>query len=184
MQVASGPSGGLACGAMQDLGRTGARSSIGHLRRLLGLAFGLAVIVRQHDRRRHPAHTGSRREPLQSPERHPDRLDDRRPLHVARAVCLVRARHDDAAGPAGITSMPGAASATGSASGVGWTDWLTYCTVLAYVSIGLAEFAGVFIAGAHELGADNRDRRPPRDGGAPVAGPEGERSVPRMDDPR
>jgi len=27
--------------------------------------------------------------------------------------------------------------------GVGWTDWLTYCTVLAYASIGLAEFAGV-----------------------------------------
>jgi basic amino acid/polyamine antiporter, APA family len=26
--------------------------------------------------------------------------------------------------------------------GVGWTDWLTYCTVLAYVSIGLAEFSG------------------------------------------
>jgi APA family basic amino acid/polyamine antiporter len=25
--------------------------------------------------------------------------------------------------------------------GVGWTDWLTYCTVLAYVSIGLAEFS-------------------------------------------
>jgi basic amino acid/polyamine antiporter, APA family len=29
--------------------------------------------------------------------------------------------------------------------GVGWTDWLTYCGVLAYVSIGLAEFAGVLI---------------------------------------
>lgn len=27
--------------------------------------------------------------------------------------------------------------------GVGWTDWLTYGTVLAYVSIGLAEFSGV-----------------------------------------
>ena len=29
--------------------------------------------------------------------------------------------------------------------GVGWTDWLTYCTVLAYVSIGLAEFSGVLL---------------------------------------
>ncbi|HEX4498638.1 MAG TPA: APC family permease, partial [Thermoanaerobaculia bacterium] len=29
--------------------------------------------------------------------------------------------------------------------GVGWTDWLTYCTVLAYVSIGLAEFSGGLI---------------------------------------
>src|SRR6185436_14312060 len=29
--------------------------------------------------------------------------------------------------------------------GVGWTDWLTYCTVLAYVSIGLAEFGGVLV---------------------------------------
>ena len=28
---------------------------------------------------------------------------------------------------------------------VGWTDWLTYCTVLAYVSIGLAEFSGVLM---------------------------------------
>jgi APA family basic amino acid/polyamine antiporter len=31
--------------------------------------------------------------------------------------------------------------------GVGWTDWLTYCTVLAYVSIGLAEFSGVVVPG-------------------------------------
>jgi len=29
--------------------------------------------------------------------------------------------------------------------GVGWTDWLTYCSVLAYVSIGLAEFSGVLV---------------------------------------
>ena len=26
---------------------------------------------------------------------------------------------------------------------VGWTDWLTYCAVLGYISIGLAEFIGV-----------------------------------------
>jgi APA family basic amino acid/polyamine antiporter len=28
---------------------------------------------------------------------------------------------------------------------VGWTDWLTYCSVLGYVSIGFAEFVGVLI---------------------------------------
>ena len=28
---------------------------------------------------------------------------------------------------------------------VGWTDWLTYCSVLAYVSIAIAEFIGVFV---------------------------------------
>src|SRR5215467_13924386 len=26
---------------------------------------------------------------------------------------------------------------------VGWTDWLTYCAVLGYVSIGMAEFVGL-----------------------------------------
>ena len=28
---------------------------------------------------------------------------------------------------------------------VGWTDWLTYCSVLGYVSIGMAEFTGGLI---------------------------------------
>jgi APA family basic amino acid/polyamine antiporter len=34
---------------------------------------------------------------------------------------------------------------------VGWTDWLTYCAVLGYISIGLAEFVGVLVprAAAH-----------------------------------
>jgi APA family basic amino acid/polyamine antiporter len=30
---------------------------------------------------------------------------------------------------------------------VGWTDWLTYCAVLGYISIGLAEFTGVLVPG-------------------------------------
>jgi APA family basic amino acid/polyamine antiporter len=30
---------------------------------------------------------------------------------------------------------------------VGWTDWLTYCAVLGYISIGLAEFAAVLVPG-------------------------------------
>ena len=29
--------------------------------------------------------------------------------------------------------------------GVGWADWLTYCSVLGYVSIGFADFAAVLI---------------------------------------
>ena len=28
---------------------------------------------------------------------------------------------------------------------VGWTDWLSYCAVLGYVSIGLGELAGVIV---------------------------------------
>src|SRR4029079_11478068 len=31
---------------------------------------------------------------------------------------------------------------------VGWTDWLTYCAVLGYISIGLAEFSAVLFPGA------------------------------------
>jgi basic amino acid/polyamine antiporter, APA family len=31
---------------------------------------------------------------------------------------------------------------------VGWSDWLTYCAVLGYISIGLAEFVAVFIPAA------------------------------------
>ena len=37
-------------------------------------------------------------------------------------------------------------------------------------------------AGARGLGAAGRDRRAARDGGAPVGGPEGQRAVPGMDD--
>jgi APA family basic amino acid/polyamine antiporter len=33
----------------------------------------------------------------------------------------------------------------GAGFAVGWTDWLTYCTVLGYVSIGLAEFVAVLV---------------------------------------
>ena len=34
---------------------------------------------------------------------------------------------------------------------VGWTDWLTYCAVLGYISIGLAEFVGVLAPGTAGL---------------------------------
>jgi APA family basic amino acid/polyamine antiporter len=34
---------------------------------------------------------------------------------------------------------------------VGWTDWLTYCAVLGYISIGLAEFVAVLVPGLAPL---------------------------------
>src|SRR5262249_4603359 len=34
---------------------------------------------------------------------------------------------------------------------VGWTDWLTYCAVLGYISIGLAEFVAVLTPSAARL---------------------------------
>ena len=52
------------------------------------------------------------------------------------------------------TTLPGAGGyyvyarhAFGDAVGfaVGWTDWLTYCSVLGYVSIGFAEFVGILV---------------------------------------
>jgi APA family basic amino acid/polyamine antiporter len=43
--------------------------------------------------------------------------------------------------------------AFGEATGfaVGWTDWLTYCAVLGYISIGLAEFIGVLAPAAARM---------------------------------
>ena len=41
---------------------------------------------------------------------------------------------------------------------VGWTDWLTYCAVLGYVSIGIGEFAAILVPRARRLGHDRRDR--------------------------
>src|SRR5947207_9267246 len=34
---------------------------------------------------------------------------------------------------------------------VGWTDWLTYCAVLAYISIGLGEFLAVLVPSAAQI---------------------------------
>ena len=42
---------------------------------------------------------------------------------------------------------------------VGWTDWLTYCAVLGYISIGLAEFSAVLVPGARRDG-DGRSQSP------------------------
>ena len=42
---------------------------------------------------------------------------------------------------------------------VGWTDWLTYCSVLGYVSIGFGEFVGGAAAVARAAGDGRRRRR-------------------------
>ena len=41
---------------------------------------------------------------------------------------------------------------------VGWTDWLTYCAVLGYISIGLGEFPRVLSPAARADGEADRDR--------------------------
>jgi APA family basic amino acid/polyamine antiporter len=40
---------------------------------------------------------------------------------------------------------------------VSWTDWITYCAVLAYVSIGMSEFVVRLVPGSRRAAA--RDRR-------------------------
>jgi APA family basic amino acid/polyamine antiporter len=124
--------------------RGGARSSIGHLRRLLGLAFGLAVIVGS------TIGVGILRTPGIVASH----------LHSSNAILIVWT-------VGGLYTLLGAACLAELGTmmpqaggyyvyarrgfgdwvgfGVGWTDWLTYCTVLAYVSIGLAEFSGVLL---------------------------------------
>jgi APA family basic amino acid/polyamine antiporter len=122
----------------------GARSPAGQLRRLLGLGFGLAVIVGS------TIGVGILRTPgLVAGQ-----------LHSASAILIVWL-------VGGLYTLLGAVCLAELGTmvpraggyyayarrafgdwvgfGVGWTDWLTYCTVLAYVSIGLAEFSGVLL---------------------------------------
>ena len=123
---------------------TDARSPVGHLRRLLGLGFGLAVIVGS------TIGVGI----LRTPGLVAGHLHSGSAIlvlwlvgglyTVLGAVCLAELG----------TAVPQAGGYYAYARrafgdwvgfGVGWTDWLTYCTVLAYVSIGLAEFSGVLL---------------------------------------
>lgn len=124
--------------------RVGARSSIGHLRRLLGLAFGLAVIVGS------TIGVGI----LRTPGIVADHLHSSSAILIVwtigglytllGAVCLVElGTMMPQAGGYYVYARRGFGDWVG--FGVGWTDWLTYCTVLAYVSIGLAEFSGVLL---------------------------------------
>src|SRR5262245_11317378 len=121
-----------------------ARSPVGHLRRLLGLGFGLAVIIGS------TIGVGILRTPGLVAGH----------LHGASAILvlwlvggLYTLLGAECLAELG-TTVPQAGGYYAYARrafgdwvgfGVGWTDWLTYCTVLAYVSIGLAEFSGVLL---------------------------------------
>lgn len=118
----------------------GSRSSIGQLRRLLGLAFGLAVIVGS------TIGVGI----LRTPGLVAGHLPSGGAILVLwlvgglytllGAVCLAElGTMVPQAGGYYAYARRGFGDWVG--FGVGWTDWLTYCTVLAYVSIGLAEFS-------------------------------------------
>ncbi|MEO6221879.1 MAG: APC family permease [Vicinamibacterales bacterium] len=121
-----------------------AGASSGHLRRVLGLGFGLSVIVGG------TIGTGI----LRTPGLVATQLPNATTILAAwiigglytllGSVCLTELG----------TSVPGtggyylyARRALGDWMGfaVGWTDWLTYCLVLGYVSIAIAEFIGVLV---------------------------------------
>jgi basic amino acid/polyamine antiporter, APA family len=121
-----------------------ARSPIGHLRRLLGLGFGLAVIIGS------TIGVGI----LRTPGLVAGHLHSSSAILVLwlvgglytllGAVCLAElGTMVPQAGGYYVYARRGFGNWVG--FGVGWTDWLTYCTVLAYVSIGLAEFLGVLL---------------------------------------
>ncbi|HTQ79557.1 MAG TPA: APC family permease [Thermoanaerobaculia bacterium] len=119
-----------------------ARAPVGHLRRLLGLGFGLAVIIGS------TIGVGI----LRTPGLVASHLHGSSAILVCwligglytvlGAVCLAElGTMVPRAGGYYAYARRGFGDWVG--FGVGWTDWLTYCTVLAYVSIGLAEFNGV-----------------------------------------
>jgi len=121
-----------------------ARNPVGHLRRLLGLGFGLAVTVGS------TIGVGI----LRTPGLVAGHLHSSSAIlvlwlvgglyTVLGAVCLVElGTMLPQAGGYYVYARRGFGDWVG--FGVGWTDWLTYCTVLAYVSIGLAEFSGVLV---------------------------------------
>jgi len=120
----------------------GNRSHVGQLRRLLGLGFGLAVIVGS------TIGVGILRTPglvaghLHSPSAILMAWLAGGIYTLLGAVCLAElGTMLPRAGGYYVYARHGFGEWVG--FGVGWTDWLTYCTVLAYVSIGLAEFSGV-----------------------------------------
>jgi APA family basic amino acid/polyamine antiporter len=121
-----------------------ARTHAGHLRRLLGLGFGLAVIIGS------TIGVGI----LRTPGLVADHLHSSSAILILwlagglytllGSVCLAElGTMVPQAGGYYVYARRGFGDWVG--FGVGWTDWLTYCTVLAYVSIGLAEFSGVLL---------------------------------------
>src|SRR5947209_17387851 len=134
-----GPKSGVTPGV-----RAGARSHVGHLRRLLGLGFGLAGIVGS------TIGVGI----LRTPGLVADQLHSGFAILVVwivggvytllGAVCMAElGTMMPQAGGYYVYARRGFGNWVGFS--VGWTDWLTYCTVLAYASIGLAEFSGVLL---------------------------------------
>lgn len=121
-----------------------ARTPVGHLRRLLGLGFGLAVIIGS------TIGVGILRTPglvaghLQRPSAILVLWLVGGLYTLLGVVCLAEL---GTAVPQAGGYYVYARRAFGNwvGFGVGWTDWLTYCTVLAYVSLGLAEFCGVLL---------------------------------------
>ncbi len=122
----------------------GSPSRTGHLRRVLGLAFGLAVIVGS------TIGVGI----LRTPGLVATHLHSAPAILVLwivggvytllGAVCLAElGTMLPQAGGYYVYARRGFGDWIG--FGVGWTDWLTYCAVLAYASIGLAEFSGVLV---------------------------------------
>jgi APA family basic amino acid/polyamine antiporter len=120
------------------------RSPAGQLRRLLGLGFGLAVIIGS------TIGVGI----LRTPGLVAGHLHSGSAILVVwlvgglytliGSVCLAElGTMVPQAGGYYVYARRGFGDWVGFA--VGWTDWLTYCTVLAYVSIGLAEFSGVLM---------------------------------------
>src|SRR5436309_7825659 len=134
-----GPKSGVTPGV-----RAGSRSPVGHLRRLLGLGFGLAVIVGS------TIGVGI----LRTPGLVADQLHSGFAILVVwvvggfytllGAVCMAElGTMMPQAGGYYVYARRGFGNWVGFS--VGWTDWLTYCTVLAYASIGLAEFSGALL---------------------------------------
>jgi APA family basic amino acid/polyamine antiporter len=124
--------------------RADVRSPAGHLRRLLGLGFGLAVTIGS------TIGVGI----LRTPGLVAGHLHGGGAVLIAwvagglytllGAVCLTElGTMMPRAGGYYVYARRGFGDWVG--FGVGWTDWLTYCTVLAYVSIGLAELGGVLL---------------------------------------
>jgi APA family basic amino acid/polyamine antiporter len=125
-------------------GKAGVRPPIGRLRRLLGLGFGLAVIVGS------TIGVGI----LRTPGLVAGHLHSSSAILVLwvigglytllGSVCLAElGTMMPQAGGYYVYARRGFGNWVGFS--VGWTDWLTYCTVLAYASIGLAEFCGVLV---------------------------------------
>src|SRR5436305_4264066 len=131
--------------------RAGSRSPVGHLRRLLGLGFGLAVIVGS------TIGVGI----LRTPGLVASQLHSGFAILVVwvvggfytllGAVCMAElGTMTPQAGGYYVYARRGFGNWVGFS--VGWTDWLTYCTVLAYASIGLAEFSGVLLPALKDKG--------------------------------